>query len=466
VSVYPEGAQKKDDQDMLPLHLACRNGASKGVVLTLLNVYPDALDSVDRKGRTPMELIQASNSQNKEIVLAALNKFKRDQSVTDVSKSMHFDSLANNSALSNYSNTASAVTEVDYQNRTILFKLIIKKDWSAVAQRSASHAVETRTWIVTKGFHGNLRFLPLHKACVLQPPSTVLQNLITAYPEGAKSKDQDGWLPVHCACFYGASEEVIETLLLSNPSGAHSKDDEGRMPLHYASLKAADEGTVAALLRSNPKAAMSKDDEGRLPIHHACSKGSSEGCIEALLKVSPKGAQSKDDQGRLPLHHACRKGAGERVVRALLRFYPRGAQVKDDQEKLPIHYACQNGVKEGVVSLLMNTYPESVNSKNGFGYTPMAEAQAMSNVAIVSLIEKFKAQHDLQETGTSSSSKVKIQSTVTELTERVNYLESLLTEVAQIGTELSTETKDKKGGKGTAVHKLANRLASIKPVGR
>lgn len=489
VAVYPGGARQKDDQDMLPLHLACRNGASKGVVMTLLHVYPEAIDAVDRKGRTPLQLAQASNSQNRESVIAALNKFIQDNSEDDDSHHNE-QTTVNNSTM--YASQIPIITEVDYENRTQLFRLVIKKEWDGVSDRCTSHPLEANTWIVTKGFHGNLRFLPLHKACVLQPPVQTIQSLLHSNPDGAKSTDQDGWLPLHCASFYGAGEEIVEALLLANPNGAHTKDDEGRMPLHYASLKAAEEGVTAALLRSNPKAAVSKDDEGRLPIHHACSKGASHGAIEALLKVSPKGSQSKDDQGRLPLHHACRKGAGERVVRALLKVYPRGAQVKDDQEKLAIHYACQSGsCSEGVISLLMTTYPESVNSKNGFGYTPISEAKAMNNNTIVKQIEKFKAKHDLQTNDTSTSHSVtsdrrsnsvrsrasqysgnsedntKLKTTVTELSERVNYLESLLAEVAQIGAELSSETKETSdGGGGTAVYKLANRLASVKPVGR
>ena len=353
MSAYPDGAQMKDDQEMLPIHLACRNGASKGVVLTLLYVFPESLEVKDRKGRSPLALVEASNSQNREAVILALKRNSDDLGAASGVEARKVDP------------TLKVVNEVDYDNRTILFRLILKKDWNGAGQRCEAYPEEAATWIVTKGFHGNLRFLPLHKACVLSPPMGVIEALISSYPEGSKSKDQDGWLPIHCACFYGSSQTIINALLEANPSGAHNKDDEGRMPLHYAGLKAAPETVMSSLLRANPKAAVSKDDEGRLPIHHACSKGAPDGSIEALLKVSPKGAQSKDDQGRLPLHHACRKNATERVIKTLLTIYPRGAQVKDDQEKLPIHYACQNGAAVAIVNILMAAHPESINVKNG-----------------------------------------------------------------------------------------------------
>eukprot|EP00957_Ditylum_brightwellii_P186075 14167452-Ditylum_brightwellii.AAC.1 len=103
--------------------------------------------------------------------------------------------------------------EVDYEHRTVLFRLVLKKDWTGAISRSSSFPEEASTWIVTKGFNGNLRFLPLHKACVLQPHETVVESLIASYPEGAKSRDQDGWLPLHCACFYGAAHSVVDALL-------------------------------------------------------------------------------------------------------------------------------------------------------------------------------------------------------------------------------------------------------------
>mmetsp|Transcript_22153 Transcript_22153/g.33725 ORF Transcript_22153/g.33725 Transcript_22153/m.33725 type:complete len:562 (+) Transcript_22153:261-1946(+) len=441
VSAYPDGAQMKDDQEMLPIHLACRNGASKGVVLTLLYVFPESLAINDRKGRGPYDLVESSNSQNREAVLVALKKYKEDNGVQD--------SAALNTTVD------TKVNEVDYDNRTILFRLVLKKDWNGACQRCDSFPEEASTWIVTKGFHGNLRFLPLHKACVLQPPMGIIEALLQAHTEGAKSKDQDGWLPIHCACFYGASQTVINALIEAHPSGAHNKDDEGRMPLHYAALKAASENVMSSLLRANPKAAVSKDDEGRLPIHHACSKGAPDGSIEALLKVSPKGAQSKDDQGRLPLHHACRKNASEFVFKTLLSIYPRGAQVKDDQDKLPIHYACQNGADTTVVNMLMTVHPESVNIKNGFGYTPLEEAKAMCNEKLITAIEKFQKENS--KLPATADNEKELQSTVVQLSERVQYLESLLTEVSKIGGAL----KGQGGAADLNVQQLAEKLAAI-----
>lgn len=387
---FPDGAQMKDDQGMLPVHLACRNGASKGVVMMLLDSFPESVRLKDRKGRTPLNFVESSTSQNREAVVLAIKKFVADSERSAKEKK---EGGRTSSGAGHARGEVVNVNEVDYEHRTVLFRLVLKKDWENAVLRAKSSPDEASTWIVTKGFKGNLRFLPLHKACVLNPPEAIIESLVAAHPEGAKSRDQDGWLPIHCGSFYGASQGVLDTLLVAYPKGAQCKDDEGRLPIHYACLKGAATGVVESLLGTYPKGAQSKDDEGRLPIHHACSKGAPEGVITALLNSNPKGAQSKDDQGRLPIHHACRKNSTEKIIKALLKTYPKGAQVKDDQDKLPIHYVCQNGGSEDVINILLSAYPNSINVKNGFGYTPIAEAKAMDSPKmekVVAVLEKFK----------------------------------------------------------------------------
>lgn len=453
IDIYGDGPQMKDDQGMLPIHLACRNGASKGVVLTLLNSFPDSYRVKDRKGRTPLDLVETSSSQNVEAVSNAIRRFQREMETNGGVRMV--------STTTGSESVSGTVNEVDYENRTVLFRLLLKKDWKAACARANSFPDEAATWIVTKGFNGNLRFLPLHKACVLQPPQNVIDTLLAAYPEAAKSRDQDGWHPVHCACFYGASDKVVNQLLNAYPKGGQAKDDEGRLPLHYACLKGASQDVVDVLLGSFPKGAMSKDDEGRLPIHHACSKGAPEGVIDALLKASPKGAQSKDDQGRLPLHHACRKSSSERIIRTLLRVYPRAAQIKDDQDKLPIHYASQNGASPSVVNVLLTTYPESINVKNGFGYTPLAEARALDNPKmdpIIHVLEKFKVEQD--KIKIDSGENAIFEAKLDALNQRVGHLEKLLGNVIDLGAEMKTSVKKAKDPY-ILIDKIADRLANL-----
>lgn len=462
ISAYPDGPKMRDDQSMLPVHLACRNGASKGVVLTLLKAFPESISVRDRKGRTPYDFVDASQSQNREAVIFALKKFKNNRDNNNVINENSDLVVSTTSSMNRMSEN-----EVDYDHRTILFRLILKKDWTGVVQRSKSFPDEALTWIVTKGFNGNLRFLPLHKACVLQPQEYVIEALVEAFPDATVSKDQDGWLPIHCACFYSASEGVVNTLLTVNPKCSMIKDDDGRLPIHYACIKGATEGVVSALIGSNPKSAMSKDDEGRLPIHHACSKCAPEGTLDALMKAYPRGLQIKDDQGRLPLHLACRKNVCERTIRTMLRVNPRGAQMKDDQDKLPIHYACQNISSKGVVNVLLESYPESINTRDGFGKTPLEEVKDMENPKmdeVIEIMEKFKCEQDELniKKGDLKVSNLALHSDVLKLSNRVKYLEDILGEITRIGTEIKTENFAKSGKEASkAVNKLVERLSGL-----
>lgn len=74
LTAYPKGAEEKDDQEMLPLHLAFRNGASEEIVNLLLVAFPASVDSPDRKGRVPLTLAKNSDSPNRELYIAALEK--------------------------------------------------------------------------------------------------------------------------------------------------------------------------------------------------------------------------------------------------------------------------------------------------------------------------------------------------------------------------------------------------------
>ena len=467
IEVYEDGPKMRDDQGMLPIHLACRNGASKGVVLTLLQAFPEALEVRDRKGRLPVDLVQSSNSQNKENVLTAIRKFQKENmhlmhnnqttpspNTTPVpaGKLGEPSPMAATNAIDNRkqigtttprdkSGSKPSEPEVDYEHRTLLFRMILKKDWKQAAARAAAYPQEAATWIVTKGFNGNLRFLPLHKACVLSPPADEFEQLLKAFPEAAESADQDGWLPLHCACFYGAPASVMNHLLKSYPRAASHKDDEGRLPLHYACLKGASPEVVEALLKVSAKAAMAKDKEGRLALHHACSKGAPEAVIDALLKASPKAAQSKDDQGRLPLHHACRRNSSERIIRTLLRVYPRAAQIKDDQDKLAIHYACNHGGSVDIVQLLVNTYPESINVRNGFGHTPLAELESIKDdkvKPVLKFLREFKKEYDL----TAADNDVEAQ--VSLLKQKVSSLEQILEQFVNLSTDLKNDLSKNK----------------------
>lgn len=387
---YPMAASMTDDQGMLPIHLACRNGSAKGVVKLLLDTYPEGLYAKDRKGRTPIDFARASSNFNKEGIIMTLERFQATLEYQQKQKDgSHMTPPLPVFVKSN------GPQEVNYENRTTLLRNIIKRDWKAVISRTKQFPVEASVWTKTKGVHGDIRFLPIHKICVLNPPLDVVGSLINAYPESASALDQDGWLPLHCAAYYRASEPVISFLIGTNLDACKTKDEEGRVPIHYACMKKLPYTVIQKLVNACPKSLKLKDNEGYTPLHLASGHGCSPDVVEILLDECPKSAQSRDDHGRLPLHHLCcnsevSEDDAEAIVRMLLKAFKSAVTVQDDQGKLPMHYACENrNIGKVALSLLYAAYPKAVEVEDGFGYTPITTAQAFGN-NLDSLLSSFE----------------------------------------------------------------------------
>lgn len=454
IQANPDGPGMMDDQGMLPIHLACRNGASRGVVMTLLNANPQSINAKDKKGRTPLNLVENSNSQNKDVVIEAMQSFRIQLENSNLPPNGVGLRAITPVVLQP---TKVGEREVDYENRTILFRLILKKDWDGVAGRLNMFPDEASTWIVTKGYTGDLRFLPLHKACVLSPPPQIMDALIKAFPDGVTRPDQDGWLPLHCACFYNAPASSIDHLIRADPKATQKKDDDGRLPLHYACLKSAPESVVNQLLNAHIKGALAKDNDGRMPLHHACSKAASDQVIETLVRLGPKAAQSKDNNGRLPLHLACKKGITKNALTILLQVYARGAAAKDDQEKLPVHHACQTGAcSPAAVLALLDSHPESIHARTAFGLTPHDEAcqpkQGVNMDPIIEVLDRFKAEQErlgsISPAALDGARVRELENRVVELTNRVDILTGALSDIVHTAAQLKADLINNKRSDG------------------
>ena len=127
--------------------------------------------------------------------------------------------------------------EVDYdKNITKLYEAITSCDWDVAIDAVHKNPREARTWVVRHYEDSDeimWRFLPLHSACARQPPASVISALLKAYPEGAKSVDDQGMFALHYACGNQASREVVRLLLVANPQAAKIADPRGMLPIHY-----------------------------------------------------------------------------------------------------------------------------------------------------------------------------------------------------------------------------------------
>ncbi|KAL3809254.1 hypothetical protein ACHAXA_007991 [Cyclostephanos tholiformis] len=137
---------------------------------------------------------------------------------------------------------------VDYDvNVTPLYEYIGDSNWKAATERCWQCPKEASTWVVryrrdvsgnkmpSSGGGNNVlwRFLPIHSACALNPPTSFVRALLQCHPQGTRTLDDQGMLPLHYACGARCSREVLYLLLMSFPQAALRSDPNGMLPLHY-----------------------------------------------------------------------------------------------------------------------------------------------------------------------------------------------------------------------------------------
>lgn len=151
--------------------------------------------------------------------------------------------------------------ECDYDsNPTILYRALQKRHWPNVVRRCTFHPNEARIWILRRETPaygqrcGRIRWrlLPLHAAIIFQAPPEIVEELLIAYPQSARARDDQGMLPIHLAFRYpapppdgrrGSSSNavstedairVMEILFSAYPGSVREKDKRGRTALIHA----------------------------------------------------------------------------------------------------------------------------------------------------------------------------------------------------------------------------------------
>ena len=93
------------------------------------------------------------------------------------------------------------------------------------------HPGETSLWIVANTDGLVWKRLPLHVVCRHQPPTKVVETMVSAFPKSPAYRDNLKCLPIHYACKYGASINVIEVLINAAPNAIHARNRDNDKPL-------------------------------------------------------------------------------------------------------------------------------------------------------------------------------------------------------------------------------------------
>jgi len=170
---------------------------------------------------------------NDAIVKKALSNIAAKQAVDELSlrdlvKKSRILSVENENATSEIIQhqlalqTQARIRERYQEGTTKLFRLIQDERWEDVCNRVKVEPSEAKDWVVRSGKEDTWTRLPLHEACLHNPPLSVIHSLLSVFPESAMTETKEGELPLHLATNNGADRDVVNCLLAWHPMAVFS----------------------------------------------------------------------------------------------------------------------------------------------------------------------------------------------------------------------------------------------------
>lgn len=131
---------------------------------------------------------------------------------------------------------SNATNTTDHNTPT--YQFISSQCWTAALRSLSQNPNEALEWVIKRDFDENnifttTRILPIHTACALQPPLSIITALLEVNPKSASYADNQGLYPIHYACSNYASYHVIQKLLQVYPLSISLPDPYGMTPIHH-----------------------------------------------------------------------------------------------------------------------------------------------------------------------------------------------------------------------------------------
>ena len=115
-----------------------------------------------------------------------------------------------------------------------LFRLIEDGRWKKARYTLLNSSLAVRQWVSKNENSGPIwRRLPIHEACVRQPPIEIISALLESYPDCVFQGDNAGRLPLHYAIIHNAHVDTIYLLLDSFYKAKNTMDLIGKTPRDY-----------------------------------------------------------------------------------------------------------------------------------------------------------------------------------------------------------------------------------------
>ena len=134
----------------------------------------------------------------------------------------------------------------------------------------------------------------LHDACQ-HHRAIIVEQLAQTCAEEALMTDDHGSIPLHIACVGNPPLSEIQALLKVRPMSVCQQDVDGNTPLHVAASQPfMSLEVIRALLESCPAAVCVKNNEGLMPLHMACRYApKNDGVLECLIEAYPEALERR-----------------------------------------------------------------------------------------------------------------------------------------------------------------------------
>lgn len=285
----------KDHNRDLPLHVACKHGASLQVVKVLVKKYPDAMLAANSRGDLPLHVALTAGAPL-NLIKWLLERAPRAASTPNI----HGDTPLHLAASNKDSSTK------------LLSLLLVQQGTVSLSIRNHSGDV------------------PLHKAIACKASYEVI-DLLIHHDSGAALQipNKRGWLPLHTACQQAAVIDIAVIIRLVEvwPVAVASRTKNGSIPLHFAcNHKNALLDVITFLVSNWPanddheeqqdqqEAEIDQDFQGinvattagDTPLHYCCYQQTPRAIIRYLLSICPQAIIALNKDGKTPLDRARR----------------------------------------------------------------------------------------------------------------------------------------------------------------
>jgi ankyrin repeat protein len=367
LEAYPGASEVLDEDNSLPIHAAAWGGdfpESKSVIELLLKQNPSHLSVSDGDDETILTLMSKYGRTSQEAVRFVLQQDKK-------AVYRGRDEMEGNTAIHH-------AVSASYQQNNTVYKPFLEYHKELLKKTN------------------RLGRLPLHIAlqrCCAAPE--MVQDLIEGFPQGASSRDEQGFLPIHHACNAGVTDvKIVQSLVDIAPESIKmelttSRSRRGPLPLHLALAYGANQGeaydtmneVVEMLLSRYPDAAKIKDPDGDLlPMVQAFISKRSASVLKHFMKLTPNGISAKvyineggEKKSTTLLHlfaaqaHAYMEPKDiNEIIEVFAAHDPELFRQKDTDGRLPLHMVWLQletieASRQALVDALLANNPDAVH---------------------------------------------------------------------------------------------------------